>query len=178
MDADVKISQLKTWLDQYLNVARAFLNKPPTYDLVLYFVTAPPEVIKIHCSTANYKTLPILNGEFLYNGPKEVSNGLVPQLYFMKNGSLVPVLKYSDYFSATLISINPEYQVGKPATIKAQEVVVYDYVNKNGDDLLGPLRMPANWIPSNPTELVPKIYVDTLRAELEARIGTLETKVL
>lgn len=117
------------------------------------------------------------NGEFLYNGPEAVSNGLQPQLYCMRNGGLVPVGTYSDFFSATLISVNPEYIVGKTPEIKAQEVVTYSFVDKNGDTLNGPLKMPLNWNPTNSNELVHKQYVDELRLQLEARLGLLESRI-
>ena len=174
---DDKVTQLKAWLDSYLTIARSYLNQPASTDLVLYFLTSPPDMIKFHCSTANYKTLGMQNGEFLYNGPLAVSNGLIPQIYCLKNGALVPVAKYSQFFDATLISVNPEYVVGKTPEIKAKEVVVYSFVDKNGDSLAGPLTMPLNWNPTNSNELVTKQYVDTLRLELEARLGSLETRV-
>jgi hypothetical protein len=174
---DDKVTQLKTWLDSYLNIARSYLNQSPSSDLLLYFLCNPPEMITLHCSTANYKTLNLKNGEFLYNGPSSVSNGLIPQIYCMKNGALVPVSTYSDFFSATLISVNPEYIVGKTPEIKAQPVVVYSFVDKNGDELNGPLTMPVEWVPTNSNELVTKQYVDQLRLELEARLGLLESKV-
>jgi hypothetical protein len=85
---ELKVAQLKRWLDSYLSIARAYLNKAPSTNIILYFLTAPPEMIKVHCSTSNFKTLGMANGDFLYNGPSTVSNGLTPQLYCMKNGAI------------------------------------------------------------------------------------------
>lgn len=171
---DAKVTQLCRWLDQYLTVARAYLGKPSTEDIILHFLTAPPDFHKIHCSTANYRTLGIKEGEYYYNGP--ASGGTTPQLYCMRNSVMVPVLAYQDFFSATLISVNPEYVVGGQPKIKASEVVVFDYLSKSGGELTGPLSMPAGWRPTQSNELVPKSYVDALRLELETRVGKLETK--
>lgn len=172
--SDQKLNQLKSYLDSYLTIARAALGKPATDDLVLYFLTAPPDFVKIHCSISNFRTLTILNGEFYYNGPSSAGIAL-PQLYYMKNGTLVPVLKFTDYFNATLISVNPEYLPGRAPTIKATDAVIMDNVSKSGDELTGPLSMPIDWVPINANELVTKSYVDQLRLDLEQRIGALES---
>lgn len=119
----------------------------------------------------------MVNGDFYYNGPDTVSNGLIPQLYCMVNGTLTPVATYSDFFSSTLISVNPEYTVGKAPTIKAQEVVVFNYVDKNGDALSGPLTMPDAWIPQSSNELITKQYCDDLRLDLETRLGNIELRL-
>ena len=174
---DSKVTQLKTWLDSYLTLARAYLNKDASTDLILYFLTSPPDMITFHCSTASYKTLGMKNGDFLYNGPSTVSNGLIPQLYCMVNGTLTPVATYSDFFSATLISVNPEYSVGNAPQIKAQQVVVFNYVDKNGGELSGPLTMPDAWIPQALNELITKQYVDTLRLDTETRLGSIEARL-
>lgn len=172
---DAKVVQLCRWLDQYLTIARAHLVKPATEDLILHFLTAPPTFHYFHCSTANYKTLGIKEGEFYYNGPS--AKGSSPQLYCMKNGIMVPVMVYEEFFAATLISVNPEYVPGSAPTIKAEEVVMFDYLSKSGGELSGPLHMPLNWKPTSSTELVPKSYVDALRLELEQRLGRLESGV-
>lgn len=174
MNTDTKLTQLKTWLNTYLTVARAYLKAEPAYDLKLYFITAPPEVITVHCSTSDYRQLNMQNNEFLYNGPPSASSSIVPQLFCLKSGTLVPVLNYAEYFSATLISINPEYSTTAVPIIKAQNVVVMDYVDRQGGQLSGPLLMPPNWVPSNKNELVPMSYVDQLRLDLEERIALLE----
>ena len=172
---DLKITQLCRWLDQYLLIARAYLIKPTTHDIVLRFITAPPNFINFHCSTANYRTLGITEGEFYYNGPSTSTTSA--QLYCMKNSIMVPVLAYEEFFAATLISINPEYVVGSLPRLKAEEVIVFDYLSKSGGQLTGPLFLPPNWRPQSTNELVPKSYVDALRLDLESRIGRLETKI-
>lgn len=172
--SDAKLTQLKTWLNTYLTIARAYLKVDATYDLKLYFITAPPETITIHCSTKDYRKLTVANDDFVYNGPPEVCPTLTPQLFCVKSGVLVPVLSYHDYFSATLISVNPEYSTDTPV-IKAKEVVVQDFVAKSGGQLTGPLLMPDGWKPNSSNELVSKGYVESLLLELDTRIGIMET---
>lgn len=175
MTNDPRINQLCQWLDSYLTIARAAQALSSTTDLVLHFLTSPPDFIFIHCSTANFRTLGIKEGEFYYNGP--ASNGSTPALYVMKSGVITPVLTYEEHFNATLISVNPEYQAGAPAKITAREVVVFDHLSKSGGQMTGPILMPLNWRPASTNELVPKSYVDAMRLELEQRIGRLESGV-
>ena len=73
---------------------------------------------------------------------------------------------------------NPEYATTAVPIIKAQDVVVMDYVDRQGGQLSGPLLMPANWIPSNKDELVPRSYVDKLRLDVEERLALLENKII
>lgn len=173
--SDQKLSQLKSYLDSYLTIARAALGKSAAEDLVLYFLTAPPDFVKVHCSTSNFRNLNMQNGEFYYNGPSSAGVAL-PQLYYMKMGTLVPVLKYTDYFNATLISVNPEYLPGRAPTIKATDAVIMDNVSKSGDSLTGPLSMPLDWVPVNANELATKGYIDQVRLDLEQRMGALESR--
>lgn len=171
--SDTKLTQLKTWLNTYLTIARAYLKVDAAYDLKLYFITAPPETITIHCSTNDYRKLSIANNEFVYTGPPEVCL-TTPQLFCLRSGVLVPVLAYQDYFSATLISVNQEYSTEFPI-IKAKEVVVQDFLDKSGGQLTGPLLVPEGWKPNSPNELISRDYVDSLLLKLETRIGALET---
>ena len=170
--SSTKVAQLCNWLDSYLAIARAVLSKPASTDLPLYFVTSPPTIITIHCTTANYKTVGLLDGEFYYNGPAVTNSSSM--LYYFKNNTLTPVIRYEDFFDATLISINTEYEVGGQSKVRAKEVVTVEYVPKHGTEMEGPLTMPQNYVPRDTNELVPKSYVDKLRLDLELRIGKLE----
>lgn len=175
---DPKLNQLLSWLDDYLNVSRSRTNKTDIDDTVLYFMCDPPNLLKFHCTTSDNTKLGLTNGEFCYNGPQFVSGAIRPQLLFMNNSVLIPVEKFSDRFQAALISINPEYLVGKPTSYKIQEVVSFNYVNLSGDSLAGPLLMPPNYVPTDDMELVTKLYVDKLRLDLEVRLGSIEDRVL
>lgn len=173
--SDNKIVQLKTWLDSYLNIARGYLEVKPNKNLELHFMSKPPHVLKIHCTTANFNSVGIKDGEFYYNGPKVNNN--TPQLYYMSGGVLTVVNDYNLYFGATLISLNPEYVAGQVPVLRATEVIVQDYINRNGGELAGALTMPNKWVHTKPTELVSKAYVDTLRLEVETRLGALESEI-
>ena len=117
---DAKVAQLCTWLDSYLAISRAVLNRPPTQNTILYFLTAPPTMMRFHCTTANYKNVEMQPGDFYYNGPGTKNSQAM--LYCLLNGSLVPVLKFTDFFAATLISVNQNMMLVVPCMLRPEKL--------------------------------------------------------
>lgn len=168
---DDKLNQLKSWLNEYLLIARAYLGKQPTDDLVLRFV-ADGEVLTFHCTTST-GVVPE-EGQYIYNWP--TSSDVVPaKLTVMRKGILQELNAYE--FGTTLISINPDYRVGYPPQVNPVPVVVVRYLSESGGAVKGRLGHAITTNPVDNNEFVPKWYVDALRADAEYRIGLLEQRL-
>lgn len=174
-DDRIKLRSFFSYINSYLQAYRKKQNLLSGDTVILHFLEGT-DTIRIHCNLAEPDKLKV--GDFWYSG------GTLRKCIFITQEGVqqyTVCYTYSDAFSTTVISLNPNLTSGSsvplpnptnPGTGGGTETEnTGDNLKTGGGTMFGPLYLRQRI--SEPNEAVPKKYVDDYFANINNKVNRL-----